>query len=99
MRLSSGVPISGSFCFQNPVGKGSSRQVDRFFKEQIKEQNSFNLIEVKESRHIAGLKDISTPSGTGEAMLGVEAKEIFCIVSLIFMSLVSKKFMKHYYCK
>ena len=35
---------------------------------------------VKESRHIAGLKDISTPSGTGEAMLGTE--ERFCIVSL-----------------
>ena len=40
---------------------------------------------VKESRHIAGLKDIYTPSETGEAMLGAEAEEGFCIVSLIFM--------------
>ena len=37
---------------------------------------------MKESRHIAGLKYISTPSGTGEAMLGAEAEERFCIVSL-----------------
>ena len=91
MRLSSGVPTLGSICLKNPVGKGSSRQVE-FLEELIKEQNSFNLMGVKESRHIAGRKDISTPSGTGEAMLGAE--ERFCIVSLIVMSLVSKKFMK-----
>ena len=63
-----------------------------FLEELIKEQNFFNLMGVKESRHIAGRKDISPPSGTREAMLGAE--ERFCIVSLVFMSLVSKKFMK-----
>ena len=57
-----------------------------FLEELIKEQNSFNLMGVKESRHMAGRKDISTPSGTGEAMLGAE--ERFCIVS--------KKFMKSF---
>ena len=62
-----------------------------FLEELIKEQNSLNLMGVKDFRHIAGLKDISTPSGTGEAMLGAEAEERFCIVSLIFMSLVSNK--------
>ena len=55
MRLSSGVPISGSICFKNPVSKGSSRQVE-FLEELIKEHYSFNLMGVKESRHIAGLK-------------------------------------------
>ena len=83
MRLSSGVPISGSICLKNPVGKGSSRQVE-FLEELIKEQNSFNLMGVKESRHIVCPKDISTPSETREAMLGAEAEERFCIVSLIF---------------
>ena len=38
MRLNSGVPISGSICFKNPVCKGSSRQVE-FLEELIKEQN------------------------------------------------------------
>ena len=37
MRLSSGVPISGSICFKNPVGKGSSRQV-KFLEELIKDR-------------------------------------------------------------
>ena len=41
-----------------------------------------------------GLNDIPTSSETGEAVLGAEAEEIFCIVSLIFMILVSKKFIK-----
>ena len=61
---------------------GSSRQVD-FLEELIKEHNSFNLMGVKESRQIAGLKDISTPSGTGEAMLGAEAEERICIVFVL----------------
>ena len=51
MRLSNVVPISGSICFKNPVGKGSSRQV-KFLEELIKEQNLFYLMGMKESRHI-----------------------------------------------
>ena len=86
------------FCFMNPVGKGPSRQVE-FLEELIKEENSLNSMGVKESWHMAGLKDISTLSETREVMLVAEAEERFCIVSLIFMILVSKKFMKSYYCK
>ena len=48
-----------------------------FLQELIKEQNSFNLMGVKESRHIAGRKDISTPSGRGHA--GGRGEILYCL--------------------